>query len=165
MPTMISTVLNSSKNKTLAIVGDFNRTREHYHSILKFLRENDPHNRVTLFDFMSQSDLRIFLGQCRIFVWPNIKPENPFTTTNRSVIEALACGLPLLFGERAFNETEFVVSGYNGYLYNSDKDFREKSDEILDNLDFFRSESVKVNRERFSFQENFINFYNKLYSL
>jgi len=160
---MISDVLYQSVGRNLAIVGDFNRTREHYEQIQKYLDAENLGSFIHLFDFMNQESLVNFLGNCGVFVWPNVKPENPSTTTNRSVIEALACGMPLLLGEMAFKDTEFVEEGFNGYLYSSQEDFSNKAEKIFDDLFKFRRNSSILNKERFSYRENFIGFYNDLY--
>ena len=162
IPVMIDTVVGSGR--TLMVIGDFTRTSEHYRSVKAKIGFDRLRGTVFLHDFISQLDLSAFLGLCGVFVWPNIKPENPSTTTNRSVPEALACGMPLLLGERAFKDTEFVKNGYNGYLYSSPSDFKEKAELIFGNLDYFRENSLSLTRERFDFQTNFIRFYDDLYS-
>jgi len=163
IPTMIDTVAGT--NKKLVVLGDFTRTVEHYQTIRMYVdEEKDRAKSVLLHDFVTQDFLPLFLGTCGIFVWPNIKPENPSTTTNRSVVEALGCGMPLLLGRRAFQETEFVVEGYNGFLYANKEEFSEKADLILKDLDKFRKNSLTLAKERFSWEENFIGFYNELYS-
>lgn len=162
---MILTVA-SPKNiwhRTLTVLGDFTRTREHYFNIKQAIAKNSWDKLVTLHDFVPQTKMADLLGRAKVFVWPNIKPENPETTTNRSVIEALACGMPLLLGERAFKDTEFVKEGYNGFLYSDPKDFHEKAEKILKSLWHFRLGSQVLYNEKFSFRENFIEFYNRLY--
>ncbi|MDY6894021.1 MAG: glycosyltransferase [Thermotogota bacterium] len=163
---MINTVSNSYNfpPKNLTILGDFSRTREHYEYIKKYIDHTVwwP-DTVKLHDFVPQTKMAALLGRAKVFVWPNIKPENPETTTNRSIIEALACGMPLLLGERAFKDTEFVKENYNGFLYSDAKDFNEKANRILRNLWHFRLGSSVLFNEKFSFRENFIEFYNRLY--
>jgi glycosyltransferase involved in cell wall biosynthesis len=161
IPTMIDTALGSGKH--LAVVGDFSRTYVHYSHVRDLIKLNKLQDQITLVPFMDQSKLINFLGNCAIFVWPNIKPENPSTTTNRSVVEALGCGVPLLLGERAFQDTEFVVNGYNGYTYSNQIDFNHKVTEILNNLADFRRNSLTLAKERFSWEMNFKSFYDKLY--
>jgi glycosyltransferase involved in cell wall biosynthesis len=108
---------------SLVLLGDFTRTRDYYRYIADLVVQERLGEQVFLHDFISQTELARFLVGCRAFVWPNIAPENPVTTTNRAVIEALACGLPLLLGSEAFFDTEFVVTGINGFLYNNVQDF------------------------------------------
>ena len=146
----------------LVILGDFTRTVIHYNNIKKLIEDRGLVHRIVLNDFIPQTEMAEFLSRCKCFVWPNIKPENPETTANRAIIEALACGKPLLLGERAFNDSEFIVNGYNGFKYSSGMSFIECADRILSNYKFYSGNSIMVN-ERFSFQENFIDFYNKLY--
>ena len=165
IPDMIETVLYSSKKRrTLVIVGDFKRTREYHHNIKNFIISLGEENRIILKDFMDQESFVDFLGRCGVFVWPNIKPENPETTTNRSIVEALGCGMPLLLGERAFKQTEFVDDNVNGLLFNSFESFGDLSEKIFENISKFREGSVKLAKERFSYKENFIDFYNEIYS-
>jgi glycosyltransferase involved in cell wall biosynthesis len=165
IPAMIEMVVSSYIDKNIAIVGDISRTHIHYSEIVDFIKINGFEKRVNIIPFMSQKDLVRFLGECGIFVWPNIKPENPETTTNRSVVEALGCGLPLLLGERAFRNTEFVVNDKNGFTYNGYNSFHDFADWIFLNLDSFREKSLLLAEERFSYQRNFIDFYNKLYGI
>ena len=160
---MIETVCDA--DNSLAIVGDFTRTAEHYNHIRKYIDHYDDGEQIFLQDFMPQEKLRKFLGKCGVFVWPNIKPENPSTTTNRSVIEALACGMPLLLGERAFAETDFVSQMINGALYSYPLDFCLCLEHILIELEHFRLNAREVYNARFSFQRDFIDFYNELYSI
>jgi glycosyltransferase involved in cell wall biosynthesis len=160
---MIETVSNS--DNTLVIVGDFTRTAEHYNHIRKVIDNEYDNEQIFLKNFMLQDDLCKFLGKCGVFVWPNIKPENPSTTTNRSVVEALACGMPLLLGERAFAETYFVSQMINGALYSHPLDFCLCLEHILIELEHFRFNARGVYNTRFSFQRDFIDFYNELYSI
>ena len=163
IPTMIDTAIGAEKS--LVVLGDFTRTSEHYRTMRKYIDEEKRRtDSVFLHDFVAQDFLPSFLGSCGIFVWPNIKPENPSTTTNRSVVEALGCGMPLLLGERAFRDTEFLIDGYNGYLYSDQEDFNKKANFILKKLDKFRKSSLTLAKERFSWEENFTGFYNELYS-
>ena len=159
---MIDTVAKTPYS--MVILGDFARTKAHYGFIKKYIEDKGVFNRVDLYDFIPQKTLAKFLSNCKCFVWPNIKPENPETTTNRSAIEALACGMPLLLGERAFRNSEFIIDGYNGFKYHNDEKFRVYADEILNEkyCTQYRVNSSRQN-ENFNFKTNFINFYNKLY--
>ena len=109
---------------TMVILGDFTRKTNHYNFIKRYISQNRAENQIFLHDFIPQGRISKFMGKCKAWVWPQCKPENPSTTTNRSVIEALACGLPLLAGEKAFKDTEFVRNGMNGWLYGDINDFR-----------------------------------------
>jgi len=162
IPEMIKLVMHTKRK--LLVLGDFSRTREHYLQIKNIIDDFHFEDQIILHDFIPQTEMADLLGQCGVFVWPNIRPENPSTTTNRAVIEGLACGIPLLLGRRAFNETEFVKPGVNGYLYDDENSFIEFSDRIFNNINLHRYFSRELIKERFSFKENFINFYNELYS-
>ncbi len=162
IPVMIDLV---SKTKySLVILGDFLRNQEHYNYVRKYIYDRNLQNQIFLREFIPQDKLSDFFAKCKVFVWPNIKPENPTTTTNRSVIECLACGMPLLLGRRAFSETEFIMHGENGFLYDNEEDFSVKAKEIFQDLSSFRNSSISLNYSKFNFVENFINFYNLLYS-
>ena len=165
IPQMISTVGFSSWSRKIAIIGDSSRVANHYLEVKKYIEENFWECKVDLIEFMPQDKLVRFLGCCGVFVWPNIKPENPETTTNRSVVEALGCGMPLLLGERAFKETNFIEVGKNGFTYNSIESFANCAERIFSDIYSFRKASVRISKERFSYLENFIKFYDKLYSL
>jgi len=162
IPEMIKLVMNTKRK--LLVLGDFSRTRNHYLQIKNLIDDFHFEDQIILHDFIPQTEMADLLGQCGVFVWPNIRPENPSTTTNRAVIEALACGMPLLLGRKAFNETEFVIPGRNGFLYDNENSFIEFSEKIFDNINLYRYFSNELIKERFSFQENFIDFYNYLYS-
>ena len=160
MDKMIDLVANT--HYSLVILGDFTRTVEHYNQIRKLIESKGLAHRIVLNNFISQTEIAEFFSYCKCFVWPNIKPENPETTTNRAIIEALACGKPLLLGEGAFRDSEFIVNGYNGLKYSTEMNFIECADRIISNYRFYSGNSIMVN-ERFNFQENFIDFYNNLY--
>jgi len=163
----IISVIDASfkSSKSLVVLGDFTRTTEGYNQTRTYINNNKMQDTIFLRDFISQQSMSGFLGGCKVFVWPNGRPDNPSTTTNRAVPEALACGMPLLLGEQAFKDTDFVIDGENGYLYSNDpEDFSSKADKILNNLTLFRRNSLHLAKERFSFQTNFVDFYNELYS-
>lgn len=162
IPMMIDYAVDSGES--LIVLGDFTRTKSHHEEVLNILKsDKERYKNIFLHDFIAQSNLPFFLGHGKVFVWPNIKPENPSTTTNRSVVEALGCGMPLLLGERAFKETEFVIDGYNGFLFSDKQSFKEKLKIILDNLDTFRKNSFELAKERFSWKKNFVDFYFNVY--
>lgn len=161
---MIETVVTSSEDKTLLIIGESSRDISHADFIKDLISKNNWQHRIKLKGFMPQDELNSLLGRCGVFVWPNIKPENPNTTTNRSVIEALSCGMPLLLGERAFRETQFIRKGVNGWLYSSSAGLNEKADLIFSDINSFRKSSYYLAMEEFSYKKNFIDFYNDLYS-
>jgi len=156
---LVAKILDTS----LVILGDFTRTAVHHLQVKEYIKWQGLSDRIFLHDFIKQTDMAEFLGRCGAWVWPNVKPENPSTTTNRSVIEALACGMPLVVGERAFKDTEFVDHGFNGFLYSDFKTFEAAVENVGDNLDAFRSVSRAMNENSFSFMENFVDFYTNLY--
>jgi hypothetical protein len=101
---------------------------------------------------------------CRAFVWPNIAPENPVTTTKRALHEALDSGLPPLLGREAYFYTEFVETGLNGFLYNNVKDLKDFGKKIIENYQEMGQRSLMLNAARFDFNDNFIAFYKMLYA-
>jgi len=147
----------------LVILGDPARKVNHYKFIVDYIRKNKLEQKVFLHDFLRQVEVPKFLAKCKVWVWPNSKPENPGTLTNRSVIEALACGMPLLVGKQAFKDTEFVRNGMNGWLYGDINDFRWKAENIIFNYKKMGKDSSIINEHNFNFKENFIDFYNDLY--
>lgn len=158
---MIDTV--SFMDFSLVILGDFTRRTDHYRQIERMIKERRLQDQIFLHDFIPQTEMSEFLSHCKIWVWPNIKPENVETTTNRSVIEALACGKPLLLGSRAFKNTEYLITGFNGYKYSGPKDFVHKAMLIMTSLKQYGGNSFKLSENHFRFDRNFIDFYNKLY--
>jgi len=159
---MIECVKNTPYN--MVILGDFTRLTEHYILIRDIIKLQRLENKIFLHDFIPQTQMSQFLGQCKVWVWPNIKPENPETTTNRSIIEALGCGMPLLVGERAFKNSHFLITGINGYSYSTKEEFQEKANLIMEDYLSFGKNSVILGRVKFSFQENFIDFYKNCYN-
>ena len=152
-----------STNYSLVILGDFTRKTNHYEFIKGYILQNGAEKQIFLHNFIPQTKLSEFMGKCKVWVWPQCKPENPSTTTNRSVIEALACGMPLLVGNQAFKDTEFVKEGMNGWLYGDVNDFRWKADNAISNYRKMGKDSSIINKNNFNFKENFIDFYNDLY--
>lgn len=158
---MIDTVLETCLS--LVVLGDFRRLWEHKQYIARYIRKKNASDQIFLHDFIPQTDMAKFLSGCRIWVWPNIPPENLVTNTNRSVIEALACGLPLLVGEQAFAHTEFLVNGFNGYTYRKPSSFKEKARLIMTSPKTYRNNSAKLFGDHFNFHTYFIEFYKNLY--
>jgi glycosyltransferase involved in cell wall biosynthesis len=148
---------------TMIVLGDFTRKTNHYNYIKNYILKLNAEKQIFLHDFISQTDMSEFMGKCRVWVWPQCKPENPSTTTNRSVIESLACGMPLLVGNQAFKDTEFVRNGMNGWLYGDINDFRWKADNAISDYKIMGKNSSIINRNNFDFKKNFIDFYNDLY--
>jgi len=151
------------RNKLFIMAGDETRDQNYYYKIYNICISENLEN-VFINSFVSQKFFMSTLLKSYIFFWPNIKPENPETTTNRAVGEALGAGLPLLLGENAFKNTEFVINGYNGFLYSDIIDFKEKSRIIMENWNKFSENSLSLAKEKFSFNTNFIDFYKKLYN-
>jgi len=149
---------------SMAILGDFSRTEEHYKQICFHISRKGLDEQISLIDFIPQTKMPDFLGACKIWVWPNIKPENPETTTNRSVIEALACGMPMLVGERAFRNTGFIQPGYNGYLYDDQGSFERYAQVLMEFWEIFGDNSHKLYKDVYGFQENFVDFYKNFYN-
>lgn len=147
----------------MIILGDFTRKTNHYKFIKGYISQREAEKQIFLHDFIPQTEMSEFMGKCKAWVWPQCKPENPSTTTNRSVIEALACGMPLLVGNQAFKKTEFVKNGMNGWLYGDINDFRWKADNAISDYKRLGKNSSIINRNNFDFKENFIDFYNNLY--
>ena len=162
IPVMIDMV--ATTQRTMVVLGDFTRTVEHHLYVKNYIEQNGLGHQIFLHDFIPQEEMSTFLGQCGVFVWPNIKPENPSTTTNRAVTEALACGMPLLLGERAFDQTNYIQKGVNGFTYSDSKIFRIYSDKIFQNIHKFRAGSITRAKTSFNYKRNFISFYNRLYS-
>ena len=159
---MIDYVL--STNYTMVVLGDFTRKTNHYNYIKNYILKLNAEKQIFLHNFIPQTQMSEFMGKCRVWVWPQCKPENPSTTTNRSVIESIACGMPLLVGNQAFKDTEFVRNGMNGWLYGDIDDFRWKADNIiLYDREIMGKNSSIINGKDFNFRENFIDFYNNLY--
>ena len=150
----------------MVVLGDFTRTSNHYNQIRLTIKNRRLEDKILLHDFIKQTEMSEFLSRCKVWVWPGrIKPENPETTTNRSIIEALACGMPILAGEKAFQNTEFVIDGLNGFTYEREKQFANFSHSLIENKNYksFGENSKILNDDEFDFQENFVDFYNNLY--
>jgi len=117
----------------MVVLGDFTRTANHYKEIRLTIKNLGLENQIFLHNFIKQTEMSEFLSKCKVWVWPGgIKPENPETLTNRSIIEALACGMPILAGARAFSNTEFIVDGFNGFRYGSEDEFLTYANIMID---------------------------------
>jgi glycosyltransferase involved in cell wall biosynthesis len=67
-------------------------------------------------------------------VWGSLTSiENPITITNRSITEAVACGLPVVAFKGTFGASNFVINGRNAILVSSYLEYKEAVIELIKN--------------------------------
>jgi glycosyltransferase involved in cell wall biosynthesis len=109
-------------------------------------------NRIHLFPFQDQQNIKLFYRLASVFVLPS---KGPGETWGLSVNEALASGMPVLVSSRCGCAHDLVQEGINGYLFKSDDliDLERKMLLCCDeaHLKFLAGNAVQ-SVENFSFQ-------------
>lgn len=136
----------------------------------KHLNSSVPNLNAEFIDFCSPDKMPLFYNSAKIFVWGSlISVENPITLTNRSVTEAVACGLPVVAFKGTFGASNFIINGKNAILVDSYLEYKEAVLKVLKN-DELRAkmsvESRKIAESMLDFKiwhnELHFNLYNKL---
>ena len=77
-------------------------------------------------DYVAPDLVPFIYNKAKLFVWGSrVSIENPITITNRSVTEAVACGLPVVAFNETFKHSNFIINGANAILVNSDQEFHD----------------------------------------
>lgn len=125
---------------------------------------------VEFFDFVPPSHLPEIYNRAKIFMWgAHESYENPITLTNRVVVEAAACGLPVVGFKNTFQYSNFIIDGENAILANNAENFKRAVFTLLMD-DSLREKLGKRSREiaveRLDFQvwhnEFFLDLYNRI---
>jgi len=107
----------------------------------------DRRIKPTFIDFGHPKGMPAHYSSAKIFVWGSrMCHENPDTLTNRSVTEAVACGLPFVAFEKTFHKSNFVINGYNAILVNTDYEFKCAVMDLLKD-DVRRSKMAQESRD------------------
>jgi glycosyltransferase involved in cell wall biosynthesis len=112
-------------------MGDYT---EEYLQTKKFYTDISPILTAEFIDFVPPSEMPSFYNSAKIFVWGSLTSiENPITITNRSITEAVACGLPVVAFKGTFGASNFVIHGRNAILVSSYQEYKEAVLELLKN--------------------------------
>ena len=103
------------KNARLVIVGDGLLESEIKKQISSLT--DSIANRIHLFPFQDQQNIKLFYRLASVFVLPS---KGPGETWGLAVNEALASGTPVLVSSRCGCAHDLVQEGINGYLFKSD---------------------------------------------
>ena len=105
-------LLNVFKNRKehLLLIGQ----GEEENLYLDFIKSNDMNN-VTILPFKEKHDLFEIISGCDAFI--TLAKEDIFGHT---ILEALACGIPVISSDKVNSALEFIKNGYNGYIVNLD---------------------------------------------
>lgn len=119
-------LLNIFKNRKehLLIVGD-GEEKELY---LDFIKSNNMSN-VTILPFKEKNELFEILSGCDAFI--TLAKEDIFGHT---ILEALACGIPVISSDKVNSALEFIENGKNGYVVSLDNndEINIAIDKVLD---------------------------------
>ncbi|MBF0554504.1 MAG: glycosyltransferase [Nitrospirae bacterium] len=118
-------------------------------------------------DFVHPSKMPDIYNSANVFVWGSRwSIENPITLTNRSVVEAVACGLPFVAFRQTFQNSNFVKDGVNAILVDNDNDFWRSVITLVED-DSFRLKYSQASRqiaiEELDFKKWHDQFYMDLY--
>lgn len=115
-------LLNIFKNRSehLVLVGD-GKEKDDY---LNFIKINNMNN-ITILPFKEKNELFEILKGCDAFI--TLAKEDIFGHT---ILEALACGIPIISSDRVNSALEFIENGKNGYIVSLDN-----NDEINNAID------------------------------
>lgn len=95
-------------------------------------------------DHVHNVDMPLIYNSCKIFVWGQTENiENPITLNNRSVVEAVACGLPIIGFKTVFEKNNFIINSENAILVDTDKQFIDAVIELLNNKELLTNMSFK----------------------
>jgi glycosyltransferase involved in cell wall biosynthesis len=125
---------------------------------------------VDFVDFVHPTELPLIYNKAKIFLWgAHESYENPITLTNRSVAEAVACGLPIVGFNKTFQKSNFVLDGENAFLVDSENEFKLVVLFLLNNEKIrqkMANRSREIAMEMLDFQkwhnEFFFNLYKRI---
>ena len=112
-----------SRNEHLILAGN-GKEKEDY---LNFIKNNNMSN-VTIMPFKEKDELfEIFKG-CDAFI--TLAKEDIFGHT---ILEALACGIPVISSDKVNSALEFIENGKNGYIVSleNDKEIEDAIEKVI----------------------------------
>ena len=138
-------------------------------NISKAIAEKGLADRIEMLGYVSDETRNVLFNTCDVFVQPNIKIPGDMEGFGISVIEAGACGLPVL-ASRLEGLQDAIKDGQNGYLLPSGdcNVWAEKVEEILRDDEERKAFGQKVGnfvKENYSWgkiSENYLDEINKL---
>ncbi len=92
---------------------------EDYHTILKYLSDNDLTDHIILSGKKSQSEVAMFLNAADLYIMGSYKEG-----WSTSLMEAIACGVPACVTDFS-SASEIIVEGENGFVV------RERSEDLF----------------------------------
>ena len=118
-------LLEIFKNRTehLLLVGK-GKELENYQ---EFIKTNHMHN-VTIIPFKEKEELFEILRGCDAFI--TLAKEDIFGHT---VLEAMACGLPVISSNKVISALEVIKNGFNGFVVNLDNE--SEINHAIDSID------------------------------
>jgi len=125
---------------------------------------------VKFVDFVPPAQLPRIYNQAKLFLWGAQESyENPITLTNRAVVEAVACGLPIVGFRKTFKYSNFIIDRENAILADTAEDFVNAVINLLTDTELrnkLGNRSREIAVERLDFQvwhnEFFMNLYNRI---
>ena len=103
-------------------------------NIKQAILKNSLEKKVLMLGYIKDKDRNILFNNCDIFVQPNIKITGDMEGFGISVIEAGACGLPVIASDLE-GLKDAIKNNENGFLAESEnaKEFEQKILELLSN--------------------------------
>ena len=113
-----------NRNEHLLLIGD-GKEKEDY---LNFIKINS-FNNITIMPFKEKEELFEILKGCDAFI--TLAKEDIFGHT---ILEALACGLPVVSSNKVNSALEFIENGKNGYIVSLDnnEEINTAIDKVID---------------------------------
>lgn len=129
-------------------------------NLIQFIEKNHLQNRVSFNGFVENDDIPKVLSQQHLFVLASKQEGLPV-----SILEALACGVPVLSSNSGGGAAYILNEGRDGFIFNSTKDLVEKIKLLINDKMLYqqlRQQGVENVKLRFSLTKE-INAYKNLY--
>jgi glycosyltransferase involved in cell wall biosynthesis len=129
-------------------------------TLIELIDKNHFQDRVSFNGFVKNDDIPHVLAQQHVFILASKQEGLPV-----SILEALACGVPVLSSNSGGGAAYILKEGKGGYIFNSTNELVEKIKLLYRDKDLYnklRYEATKNVTSRFSLK-NEINAYKKLY--
>jgi glycosyltransferase involved in cell wall biosynthesis len=98
--------------------------------LIKLIKKRDCRKEVLFFNKIPNSKISRAFFSCNIFILPSFFEAQPLT-----LLEAMACGKPVIVSNEIISASELVKDGINGFLFNpnSEKELAENIINLLNN--------------------------------
>lgn len=121
--------------------------------------DNNLSNNIFLINWIEQDNLPTFYQKGDIFIHPS--HFDPFPNV---VLEAMACGLPVIGSNSAGSVIDRVIDNYNGYIFNDNDlfDLYDKLIKIYINKQFIKNFKInaRITSEKWDINFNFTQIKN-----